>query len=80
MTLSASVRDEVLERAGHLCEGTRPNGDRCLKCGSLEIHHVILKKMGGRKGAMAKKIDEGSNLLLLCRSCHARAHGIKVVD
>ena len=74
MTLSVTVRQEVIERAGGLCEGIR-NGKRCNSPRSLEIHHIIPKRMGGRKGPMAKVLDQSWNLMLVCRACHSRCQG-----
>jgi len=45
------------------------DGEHCQKCGSkdrLEVHHVTPRHLGGS--------DELSNLVTLCKKCHARAH------
>ena len=45
----------------------------CQTCGStkdLEIHHKVKKSQGGT--------DNIDNLILLCRECHKKAHGINV--
>ncbi len=46
----------------------------CEICGgirNLDRHHVIPKRMGGRKNPVVH--DEG-NLMTLCRSCHRNLH------
>jgi len=68
------VRDAVKARASGRCE----------KCGipysdyawpPFSMHHDPPKGMGGRKRA-----DTPEDLKLLCHACHARFHGIIVVD
>jgi hypothetical protein len=42
----------------------------CVACGSLEDlnhHHLVPRSLGGT--------EEESNLITLCESCHAKAHG-----
>lgn len=44
--------------------------DHCVACGSKENltqHHLVPRSIGGS--------DEDSNLLTLCGTCHAKAHG-----
>ena len=48
------------------------DGNRCAECGSmdnLQVHH--LRYLRGRKAWQYRLVD----LMTLCRSCHARAHG-----
>ena len=73
--LSVAVRNEVIERSGGLCEGLLTSGQRCLRGSSLEIHHIIPKRMGGRKGLIAEVLDQAWNLMHVCRSCHSRCQG-----
>ena len=45
----------------------------CVLCGSnagLERHHKVFRSRGGK---------EGDNLVLICKVCHAAAHGVPVV-
>ena len=44
------------------------DGGKCRICGreGHEVHHVVMRSRGGK--------DEPSNLVLVCRSCHADAH------
>ena len=73
--LSATARADVQERSGGLCEGILPNGKLCLSQVNLEIHHIIPKRMGGRKGLIAEVLDQAWNLMHVCRSCHSRCQG-----
>ena len=78
--VSIQVRNEVVERSGGLCEGTEriPGYSKdtpCLSGIMLEIHHIIPKRMGGRKGPVAKALDMAWNLMLVCRACHSRCQG-----
>ena len=78
--VSIQVRNEVIERAGALCEGRvyykpGPQWMPCLSSQGLEIHHIIAKRMGGRKGDIAKALDQAWNLMLVCRACHSRCQG-----
>jgi len=47
----------------------------CEKCGTsngpFDVHHKIKRSQGGG--------DDPENLILLCRICHGREHGIKVL-
>jgi 5-methylcytosine-specific restriction endonuclease McrA len=57
-SLSANIRNAVLDRDGH----------ECLRCGStekLQIHHIIPYSRGGK--------DEMQNLATLCYECHKDA-------
>lgn len=58
----AGQRDTVLDRDGHRCT-------RCSTKESLVVHH----KDGNGRGKWEKN-NVMSNLLTLCRSCHAREH------
>lgn len=56
----SELRAFVLKRDKH----------RCRACGQkhgLEVHHVVMRSLGGK--------DEASNLVALCRDCHASVHG-----
>ena len=59
----AKLAKQVIERSGGVCENCNSNQ------GPLDIHHILFKSHGGR--------DEIENLILLCRECHERAHGIR---
>jgi len=56
--------ERVLERDGYCCSD-------CASFVNLEVHHIIFKSAGGS--------DTDLNLVTLCRSCHAKRHGIKIV-
>lgn len=52
----------------------RRDGFQCAVCGShyyLQIHHYIPKGKGGR--------NTPHNLITLCSSCHAMAHGVNLI-
>ena len=51
----------------HVCEICRGAG--------VDVHHIDEKGMGGDP---QEKKDVIENLICLCRSCHDRAHGIKL--
>jgi hypothetical protein len=56
--------------------------DTCQWCGyngSLEQHHVIPKRMGGRHGKAKAESESPDNLVTLCRVCHAAVHGIRAI-
>ena len=63
--------DIVMERSGGLCES----------CGAMgaNIHHVVFKGLGGRKGRMKKELDQPDNLKVLCLVCHGAAHGLRII-
>jgi len=49
----------------------RRDGWRCQLCGTmvnLEVHHTVFRSQSGD--------DSEQNLITLCASCHATAHGI----
>jgi len=54
------VRAVVLERDKHQCRA-------CGQKHGLDVHHVVMRSLGGS--------DDESNLLALCRDCHASVHG-----
>lgn len=72
--ISQRVRLEVFDRAGGLCECILPNGKRCCRPGS-EIHHLVARKMGGRRGQAKKNIENIDNYRLFCLECHRYFHG-----
>ena len=55
----------------------------CQACGGvgdwrgLAQHHIIAKKMGGRKGEARKMIEAEENKIWLCGRCHAKMHHIR---
>ncbi len=49
---------KVIERDSQLCQLCGAQGN--------DIHHIIYKSHGG--------LDKEENLILLCRTCHAKAH------
>jgi hypothetical protein len=59
-----SVRREALERAGHKCQLKESHG------GILDVHHRTYKNRGA---------ERPEDVIVLCRSCHARHH-IKEVE
>lgn len=61
----ASVRAEVLARAGSRCE-------RCYAFQVLHLHHMLARSQGGAHDA--------SNLRALCFSCHRLVHDHAVPD
>jgi len=48
--------------------------DRHCPCGKpgVEIHHIVPRSKFGKKGLAIR--DDESNLILLCRECHEKAH------
>jgi 5-methylcytosine-specific restriction endonuclease McrA len=58
--IPASIREQVLDKAGRVCEWCEVPG------GALDCHHVIRRSQGGR--------DEAGNLRALHRICHAYLH------
>ena len=52
-----------------------PKDGLCQECGQLrklDSHHIVSRSRGG---------DESKeNIQFLCRVCHMKAHGIKVID
>ena len=72
MTFSPEVKRRILERSDGLCERTLPSGRRCL-APVVEIHHIVAKKMGGRKGVMREAINDERNGMAVCRCCHDAA-------
>ena len=73
MAFSKRTKEFVWQRASGLCERVKPDGKRCLAPGA-EFHHILLKKMGGRKGGVKKKIDALDNCMLVCLECHRLRH------
>lgn len=59
--------EKVLERDNYTCQGKDCPGGFPLDM----PHHIIHKSCSGQ--------DISSNLITLCRHCHSKAHGIKVV-
>ena len=49
----------------------------CNQAVGVDIHHLILKAMGGVKNNRLNRID---NLFLLCRKCHEMAHKNKAIN
>jgi hypothetical protein len=64
--MNQQLRDEVLNRAGGLCEGCSGIGD----FRGLQHAHLVHRCMGGRKGLMKDKINDSANVALLCANCH----------
>lgn len=57
-----NIRTDILNERGHNCE----------KCGekkNLQIHHLTYKNIFNEKP---------EDLMILCRSCHRKEHGLKV--
>ena len=69
---SLKVKQKILDRSGQLCERKLPNGKRCLARVS-DIHHIVAKKMGGRKGVYREAINDERNSMAVCRKCHDMA-------
>lgn len=71
--VGATVRN-VTHFSGNRHEVLNRDGFRCRHCGkqtSLVVHHV---DGTGRGTPVQSKNNHPSNLLTLCRSCHARVH------
>ena len=68
-TFSPEVRQQVWQESGGLCERKHPDGRRCLAPG-MEFHHLVPKRMGGRKGEVKKWVDSAKNCMLVCLHCH----------
>jgi 5-methylcytosine-specific restriction endonuclease McrA len=67
MRLRKSTVDEVLTRAGGLCESCKSPGD----WRGLQIDHSVPKKMGGTRHEYSAE-----ELQVLCGRCHDLKHGI----
>jgi 5-methylcytosine-specific restriction endonuclease McrA len=66
------ARAAALHRAGRRCEATRPaTGNRCEATVGLRVHHVAYSQLGH---------ERPENLMVLCDSCHRRAHGLAEPD
>lgn len=60
----------LAERSGGVCEAQLPD---CWGR-AVDPHHRVTRKDGGRWGAAKERSDRLSNLLHLCRCCHAQVH------
>jgi hypothetical protein len=60
----------LAERSGGVCEAQLPD---CWGR-AVEPHHRITRKDGGRHRTAKARSDRLSNLLDLCRCCHAQVH------
>jgi hypothetical protein len=69
-----AASDIVKARSKGLCEVGGPN---CTGT-ATEIHHVVHRGMGGRKGAAKSANDSPDNLVHSCQACHMTEHGITV--
>ena len=61
------ARNSMAWQKARMAAGLR-DGERCRRCGSvdsLEVHHVVPLAQGGNEFAL-------SNLITLCRDCHAK--------
>jgi 5-methylcytosine-specific restriction endonuclease McrA len=58
----AATRAAALERAGGRCQ-------RCRLAAAAEVHHVSYARLGR---------ERESDLLAVCRPCHAQLHGVVV--
>jgi len=58
--ISTSTRRAVYARDGYACA-------LCQSTKSFHVHHVLPRSLGGK--------SELSNLICLCHTCHAIAHG-----
>ena len=67
--LPRRVIEYVLRRSGGLCERKLPDGRRCL-APAADFHHIVPKRMGGRKGLFRKLFDDPRNIMAACRPCH----------
>ena len=45
----------------------------CWNAPIVDVHHIVPKGIGGRKGA-----DDVENLIGLCRECHRKAHASEI--
>lgn len=53
----------------------RRDGWECALCGdprNLQLHHIVPRSRGGK--------NHRANLITLCSTCHALAHGIRLYD
>jgi len=50
------------------------DGVRCPNT-AAELHHLIHRKMGGRKGKMKEIVESPSNWFASCMACKRRLHG-----
>lgn len=53
-------RDEALQRAKHACQ-------LCPSTSRLNVHHCTYERLG---------YEDPTDLIVLCRRCHARHHGV----
>lgn len=60
-TIPPAVRESVLARDGHRCQGPG-----CRSTRYLEVHHVVPRSRGGS--------NKAENLITLCSRCHAFVH------
>ena len=66
--IPASLRKQVIERSGGVCEICHCKDWR------MAVHHKKHKGMGG-----SDRLDTLDNLIYLCGRCHDLAHGIRDV-
>jgi len=74
MTFPKVVLERILERSGGLCERKLPDGKRCF-APAVDAHHIVPKKMGGRKGIWILAVNDERNGMVVCRGCHDTVAG-----
>ncbi len=67
----SAVREEVMSRAGNLCERCAANGRTVA---ATDVHH----KQSIRESP--EKVFEASNLEAICRECHRAEHSARAVN
>lgn len=72
MMFSRETKRRIMDRCDGLCERWLPEGRRCL-APVVDIHHIVPRAMGGRKGVWHELINDEKNGMGVCRTCHEMA-------
>jgi len=67
--ITPDQRSWVHERDNHECQNCHK-----VKGGGLHIHHIVAFSYAYFLGWSIKRINAPTNLVLLCKSCHAELH------
>lgn len=66
------TRLRILRRDGGLCQCDRCKGGQVRLLIATEVHHVVSKADGARRGWTQQQIDADSNLAAINKDCHKR--------